>query len=230
MGARSLICMVTGLLLVASLPVRAHEEELTIVRSARPVSFAAIRTMPGLISLTFIDVDRRFLVVARRTVRSRGLEPPWRKAPGSEGPVSSVLHFYRRQGDHFFKIADSDPGYIFEGMSAERGEETDRLFTYWVTGSAKAVIIFAVHGQQIAKVFSWGGKLSPEFIGLGNDGETYLVVTDGRIMEADGKTTYPKTASIYAWDGRRYVLRKEVPWEHRFEALKDHWPREFPKE
>ncbi len=227
--------IVTGLLLLGTFPVHAQDEELTHVKSRQLVSYAAIRKMPGLVGLTFIDVERRFVVVARRTValtasRSRGVEPPWEDVRESEGPLSYALEFYQRKGALFLKIAMSDPGYIFVGMHTEIGDEVDRLFTYWQTGSAEHLIIFARHGERISKAFSSGHKLSPEFVRLGNDGEFYMVVAEGRLFTRGGKTTYPKTARIYAWEGNRYVLKKEVPWEHRLEALKDQWPREYPKE
>ncbi len=215
----------------------ARDEELTIVKSRRPVSFAAIRNTPGLIALTFMGYDRDFLAVARRTVilpdrRVRGLDPPWDKAPDPDSGeiVDYILDFYRREGEQFYKIGESGPGYIFMGMMREQGRGADRLVTTWGTGTAEALIIFARRNRQIVKVFSWAGKVTPEFIGLANDGEPYLVVTDGRFFEVAGKRTYPETALIYAWEGSRYVLKKKVPWQKRFEAVKDRWPREYPKE
>lgn len=236
MKVLSLVGLGLLLLFAGSNPANGQnqDDELSLLSQQPPAVFAAVRSLPGLVALTFVGVNKELLVVARRMVlprtgHPRGLQPPWGEASKAEGPIDDVVEFYRREGTRFFKIAESHPGYIFVGMLSKHERGADLLVTTWETGSAKAMIIFARRSHQVVKAFSWAGIVAPEFVGLANDGESFLVVTDGRIFQADGTTTYPETASIYAWEGSRYLLKKRVPWEKRFEALKDRWPRDYPK-
>jgi hypothetical protein len=234
----SRVCCAIGLLFLFACDVDAaqgREEELVNTKPGKALPFSVIRGTPGLISLTFIGAEREHLVIARRMLRLKngqhqGLEPPWAEAPDSDTPVGYILEFYRRDGNNFQRIAESNPGFILSGMTAVEGRGAAQLVTTWVTGTASAMIIFALRSDRVAKVFSWAGKMEPEFAGLANDGELYLVVTDGEIVGVGGRTIYPETASVYAWEGSRYVLRTKVPWEKRFDALKSRWPNHYPKE
>jgi len=223
-------------LLCEGIPHSATASEGHLVRTNRqePVSYSAIRRERGIIALTFLGVDWKYLAVAKRMAvgqrgRLRALEPPWDQAVGGDTPIDYVVDFYRRKAGNFYQIARANPGYILVGMYSELGEGADRLITTWETGSAQALIIFARRGDEIREVFSWAGKTTPEYVGLANNGVPYLVVTDGEVFETEGKTTYPETASIYAWEGSGYVLQKKVSWEKRFEALRDSWPAAYPK-
>lgn len=221
---------------LAGLPAQAQDRygTLTSVESKKPMSFAAIRNSPGLIALTFLGYEKEYLATAKRTIllapgKLRGLAPPWVANPTPDGPTGDVLDFYRREGDRFFRVAHSEPGYIFLGMLSEYGEGADRLITTWETGTARAMVIFARRNNRIEKVFEWAGHVVPEFIDLANNGTLYLVATDGDIYTTGGKTTYPETAAIYAWEGSQYVLKKKVPWWTRFDAFKEEWPQRESK-
>lgn len=239
-GMHALNGVALAMLLLFSLPQPAPAQNefkgFVTLKPDRPVPYATLRRMAGLMGLTFIDVEQRFLVIAQRRMLlpgplSRGVEPPWRLIQEPELSCCDMLHFYHRRGTRFYKLAEYEPGDGFYGMSPEHDLNGDRLFTSWAAGSSESFAVFGIVGSQVKKLIE--GQLyrgSPEFIALGNDGEMYMVVSDGAPLTRDGKITYPKNSYIYAWDGKQYVLKKTVPWEHRFEALKERWPQEYPKE
>lgn len=222
---------VTCLVLAVASPAQADDlGSLRPVKPGRPLTIAAVRQMPGLLGLTFIDAERRFVAVAqgvyaRPGSRSVPAEPPWNRG------TSYILHFYRREGHRLFKVAEFESEGIFVGMNSEREATTELLHTYWAGGAWEGGVTFAIEGDRVVKVFEWVERDQPrEFIHLANDERAYMVIGERDPTDIWGVWKPPRNARIYAWEGNRYVLKKTVPWLQRFDAFKDQWPKERPKE
>lgn len=100
---------------------------------------------------------------------------------------------------------------------------TPRLVTVWLSGNgAYHVRVFALRADKIVQVLDAGSKLFPEFAypaAIPAEASQQITIPKGewRVDRGTSQASLvPSGADIYSWNGKEYVLRKDVPWAKRF--------------
>jgi len=110
-----------------------------------------------------------------------------------------------------FKRGDS-----FVGMfpTSDAGD----LVTIWLGGSAFHFAVFSFQKNQVILVLEDGSYMMPEFVTIdGNDKPAIIIVSDTR--RDKNSVRQPTVATIYKWNGEKYLKFKAVDWKDRFRAL-----------
>jgi hypothetical protein len=96
-------------------------------------------------------------------------------------------------------------------------DESNVLLAIYQSGSAYHIYAFSYIGNKIEQVLETGSRCFPELV-YNSKGCYNIIVTDhewGINKETKGKDLLPKYATIYKWNGTRYLISKKVNWSQR---------------
>lgn len=94
----------------------------------------------------------------------------------------------------------------------------DRLLTLWESGSALWISVYDIRDFKVSKVLDIRPKGIPE-IGFSKNGSERIVVNHYERVENNSSGTteaIPVKADVYIWQGNKYEMHSNVPWEQRF--------------
>ena len=129
----------------------------------------------------------------------------------------TIIDFDHKTGRSKFSTAPGDsPLSLFVTSDLH-----PKLVTVWTTGSAYVIRVYAYNNGEIVEVLSAGSRMMPEFvyattIPLKNDQQIVISNSEWRQNKKSGTVELKAvSADIYEWNGRTYLVRKNIPWGHR---------------
>ena len=131
------------------------------------------------------------------------------------GPIR-VLTFYRKGDEGLIKIFNLETLNSFV-TAFPLHEVGGRLFVAWTSGSAFQFAVYTSDGENVKQVLETSSRGMPEFVIDQAENESILV-TKKLLVNGEWRRSAASTTDIYSWDGAKYRLVANVPWNARLAA------------
>lgn len=101
-------------------------------------------------------------------------------------------------------------------------ENNHNLVVVCETAVGYLVQVFGYKNGIVKQLLSDGSYLMPEFIYVGNDYKSSILVPNiewRKILDSKDEERVPVSANIYIWNGTDYDIYKNVPWNDRVKSI-----------